>query len=167
MSGSRKMISHGYAVSTVGRIIVLVWNDTPSVEGVVALKDAFVTADARSKVDALGLLTLIEAKAGGGMPPPVRDHLAQVIKENERAIKATAVVYEGTGFRATIVRSVLTAINMLNRPDYWFAVFQNRTLATEQLLAQMGRSEVPTRDELLEALASLTRHEQPAAVAQV
>jgi hypothetical protein len=105
-----------YVLASWQQIFAVVWRQDTTLEGVQALHREcrkFATKHARG----IGLLTIVSAKAP--MPPsPVRQAVADFLAQGSTYIKCSAVLMEGTGFRAAAVRSVVTGLTMLARQAY-------------------------------------------------
>jgi hypothetical protein len=139
-----------YTICTLGNIVVLIWTGSPTVDGVNACSLAFGALRRGSSTPQVGFLTIIEPIAGQGtMPTSVRNALAQMLKDNENFLRAAAIVFEGTGFRATVVRSVVTAIQMAARPKFHSSVFSDRNAGATWLMHQMAESSSVKLAELL------------------
>src|SRR5262249_31253721 len=87
-------------------VIVILRKDTTA-EAVSQLRALLQKIQTTS--DAICLLTVVEPNAP---PPPseVRDALAGVLGEFGKLIKFSAVAFEGSGFRAAMVRGVVTGL---------------------------------------------------------
>jgi hypothetical protein len=151
------LVGSCYAVSAVDRIVVFVWTHVPTMDGVVAMTKVFETVHA-SGSGQLGMLIMIDPRASGLVPAPVRDQLTQGMRQYAPKIRAVAFVFEGTGFAATIVRSVITAMNLVSRPTYWVSVFADRSRAVTELLTHMDEGTSATSEAVLAALDGLMRH---------
>ncbi len=75
----------------------------------------------RSRSEGIGLLTIIEANA----PAPENDARAAIANFLGTAdyIRGSGVAFEGTGFRAAAVRSIVSGLTMLARQPYQHKVF--------------------------------------------
>src|SRR3954469_1555921 len=114
----RSDTSHGIAF--VGRTLVVLWQTETRAEAVADL--ATLLAGRAAEFGSVALLQVIGDQAN---PPDsaVRGALATMLKHNEQRIVASAVVFEGAGFRASVVRSVVIGISMLSRPKCPHTVF--------------------------------------------
>lgn len=129
----------GYVTCSVDTVAILLWLGSPTIEGVNACGRVLIDCQARNPRRKLGLLTVITVPAGQGtLSPPVRDALVEMLKTHEAALQASAIVFEGGGFRATVVRSVVTAIQMLVRPKFASGVYAEREPALAKLLRQLA-----------------------------
>jgi len=149
------MTGNEYTICTLGNIIVLIWTAFPSVDGVQACAAAFSTLRREEPTARIGLLSIVESEAGhGAMDPAVRNALGKMLKENESVLRAAAIVFEAQGFRATVIRSVVTAINMASRLGYPTAVFSDRLSGAKWLVMEQmaGHSSVT-----MASLSSLLR----------
>src|SRR5258706_3022512 len=104
-----------YCFAEWRNVFIIVWRKQTTMEGVerlMGLCKAFA-ADRTS----FFLLTVVEMNA----PLPdakVRERLAAFLAEQGPKIKRSAVVFEGSGFRAAAVRGVVTGLTMLARVPY-------------------------------------------------
>lgn len=72
------------------------------------------------------LVFLIVAEEQAPPPPaPLRAELARHLGETQHRILRSAVVHEGAGFRAAVVRSFVTGLSVLLRANYPRRVFSN------------------------------------------
>lgn len=98
------------------QIFAVVWRQDTTLAGARALHrecGQFATTHPRG----MGLLTIVSAKAP--MPAsPVRQAVADFLAQGSTSIKCSAVLMEGTGFRAAAVRSVVTGLTMLAKQAY-------------------------------------------------
>jgi hypothetical protein len=90
---------------------------------------------ARRHTDGVGMLTVVTANAP--MPPAEsRERLARFMREGTY-IKASAVAFEGTGFRAAAIRSVVTGLTMLARQPFPHKIFATLEDASGWLANQL------------------------------
>lgn len=125
--------SHGFALS--GRTLVVLWQTDTRIEAVRELSS--LLAGHATEMGNVGLLQVI----GEGATSPdgnVRAALAAMLKENEARISASAVVFEATGFRASVIRSIVVGISMLSRPKCPHTVFASVNEGTAWLSAHVG-----------------------------
>ena len=128
--------SHGIAIT--GRTVVALWQTETTIEAVREL--ASVLAGHAAESGGAGLLQVIDERA---TPPDgnTRVALAAMLKDNEARIVASAVVFEGSGFRASVVRSVVIGITMLTRPKCPHTVFASVNEGIAWLSGRMGDSD--------------------------
>ena len=86
-------------------------------------------------------LALAVRKTGSEAVDESRAAVAQLVQQHTRSIRAAAVVSEGTGFRATAVRSMVTAIHMAGRASHPTKMFDTLPPALEWLASK--RPELP------------------------
>jgi hypothetical protein len=128
-----------FGVCTYDNIVMLVWTGPPTLEGVSFCARAFTKLHDARPYEPLGFYTLISEQAQQGtLPESVRKALGRMLKENEAWIGSAVIAYEGSGFRATIVRSVITAINLAARPRFPASVHSHRGAAAERMLQELG-----------------------------
>ena len=118
--------------------MVVLWQTVTSREAVREL--ASLVAGHAAETGGVGLLQIIGERA---TPPDasVRDALAAMLKENEARIVASAVVFEGTGFRASVIRSIVIGISMLSRPKCPHTVFASVNEGVAWLGSRLGGSD--------------------------
>lgn len=115
------VLEHDHCVAVWGPVVILIWRHETTLDGVRAV-DERLHDFARTNPSGGGLMTIIEANA----PLPeahVRDALAGVLKKHPVAIKSSAVVHEGSGFRAAAVRGVVTGLTLLARQPFPHRIF--------------------------------------------
>ena len=107
--------THDYALASWNEIAALVWRHETTLEGI-QNSNTLVAEVARRHPKGIALLTVISAVAP--MPSSeARKTLADLMSSN-RCIRCSAVIMEGTGFRAAAVRSVVTSLTLLSRHDF-------------------------------------------------
>jgi hypothetical protein len=106
-------VGDGLVVSRIGFVCVAIWRKDSTVERVKKQSEglAKVVAQAPGKV---GFLCVVEENSA---PPneEARRASARMLEEHGDRLRAVAVVIEGSGFRASIVRSVASGIVWLAR----------------------------------------------------
>jgi hypothetical protein len=131
-----------------------IWRVNTTAVGLNALLQGF--HDFRSNFpEGVGLITIVEP----GAPLPsaeVRQGAARVLTEVAPYVRYSAVVFEGTGFRAAAVRGVVTSMIMLGRPSYPHRVFGSVTEACNWFQRSFGIEQVDAR-MLESAIAELRR----------
>ena len=148
-----------YALATFRDLYIVIWRRNTTMASVRAVRrGALAFADQRPK--GIALLTIIEEEAP--MPPSEpREALALFMRDAGDHIKASGVVFEGTGFRAAAVRSVVVGLTMLARQKYphkVFAELEETTAWMERELAAVGLTQPFAAQEVNEAVLSI-RHE--------
>lgn len=115
------VLEHDHCMATWGGVFICIWRHETTAEGVRALSDRF-SDFARTHPAGVALLTIVEPNA----PVPeghVRDALAGFMRRSATALKTSAVVHEGTGFRAAAVRGVVTGLTLLARQPFPHRIF--------------------------------------------
>jgi hypothetical protein len=130
-----------YAVFSLERHVVLIWKKPPTLAGVLDCRRVFEVMRTRSNAR-FGYLAIVEPRAGTNMPTEVRMALSMLVKEYQHSIAAAAIVFEETGFGASIVRSVVSAINLATRIEYPSKVDSSvgRAAAWLTLQPRLGKS---------------------------
>jgi hypothetical protein len=123
-------------------IFVALWRHRTTLEGIERF-GKLLTAGGVRQPAGLGILTIVPAKA----PPPafeLRGRLAQVFADATH-VKGSAVCFEGTGLRATMVRSVVTGITILSPPAFPQKVFSELSTALDFLNQRLSAVGAPVR----------------------
>ena len=159
-------VTDDYLHAAVGPVFLLVWRGETTSAGVNATEIAMEKM-AKMSGERFGLLTVVEPNAP--LPPgEVRDQLAALLGRLPW-ITASAVVFEGKGFRAAAVRSVVTGLTLLAKQGYPHKVFATTEEGTSWLLQNMnlGPTAMPA-SRVLDEVRKIRAHadqdsEQPAA----
>lgn len=145
-----------YACATWRRVFIVLWRrDTP----VLAVQD--VARRQRSFGSALpegcGMITVIDVEARPLGAEASRE-LATFLR-NASHVKASGVAYEGTGFRASVARTVVTSLTVLARQPFPHQVFSTVPDACRWLMLELAKSVgaggFASEEELSEAIAQL------------
>jgi hypothetical protein len=110
-------------------VFAVVFRDRTTVEGIARIFRAFDEAT-RYRGRELALMTIIQADAR--MPSTgTREPIARWLRDVSEKILISAVVFEGDGFVAASVRSVVVGLTMLARQTYPHRVFRDVKEAAE------------------------------------
>jgi hypothetical protein len=121
-----------YALAHWRQVFLVLWRRETTLAGARHL-DTACTAFARTQPGGIGLLTIVES--GAPLPPaPARDAIASFLASGSAFIKCSAVVFEGSGFRAAAVRSVVTGLTLMARQAY-----PHKVCSLEEAVAMFGR----------------------------
>jgi len=105
-----------YALASWQQIFAVIWRRETTIEGAEHLRTACAEF-ARTQPRGIGLLTIVES--GAPLPPaPARKAIADFLAGGSEFIKCSAVIFEGSGFRAAAVRSVVTGLTLMARQAY-------------------------------------------------
>jgi hypothetical protein len=133
-------------VASCGPVFIVEWRVNTTLEGCRALRTE-CERFGKAQRSGVGLLTVIHARA----PAPEateRLSIADFLRAGSSYIKASAVVVEGQGFRAALVRGVVTGLTMLAKQAYPHKVV-SMPEAMEMLCEGLGQR--PTFAPLLDA----------------
>jgi hypothetical protein len=127
-----------HSVAFTGRTLVVLWHTETSDRAVREL--SALLAGQAAETGSVSLLQVIGERA---TPPDgiARTALATMLKDHEARIVASAVVFEGTGFRASVIRSVVVGISMLSRPKCPHTVFASVSEGVTWLSGHLGGSD--------------------------
>ncbi|WP_437562178.1 hypothetical protein [Sorangium sp. So ce542] len=105
-----------YVVATWRQIFCAIWRRETTADAVRRVHHACVEF-AKQYPRGIGLLTVVEGEAS--LPPAgARKALASFLAQASSVIRCSAVVFEGSGFRAAAVRSVVTGLSLLARQRF-------------------------------------------------
>lgn len=129
------------SVVTHGSCFIVIWHNDTELSAVRRLSEIFrgFIDQQPSKVT---FLTIVDA----GAPVPsseARTALASFMSQAGERIGASAVIFEGSGFRAAAVRSVVTGLTMLARQGYPHKVFATLTEGIMWINATMRAVHAP------------------------
>jgi hypothetical protein len=109
-------------IATWQNVVILVWRKDTTPVGVRTLQEAY-DMHAAQFPGGVFLLTIVEEPAGTPPSQASRTALATFLQRAARAMILSAVVHEGTGFRAGVVRSVVTGLALVSKLPYRHRVF--------------------------------------------
>ncbi len=133
---------------------VVIWRHDTTRKGIDACRQGLQDLQA-SHPNGCAVLSIIEPNAS--MPPgEVRDELSRTLREFGDLIKASGVVFEGAGFRAAAVRSVVTGISLVAKQPFPHKVFATVNAASSWMAPSMPDGATSPR-ELAEAVADIRR----------
>lgn len=142
--------SHGIAFT--GRTLIVLWQTETRVQAVREL--AALLASQATELGSVGLLQVIGDQA---ISPEgaARAALAEMLKANETRIVASAVAFEGVGFRASMIRSIVIGISMLSRPKCPHTVFASANDGIAWLSEQLDDGPSNSAERMRRAVAQL------------
>ena len=123
---------------TWGPIVGTIWKDETLVRAVYELRDIFVELAAAMPRGKAAVLTIIAANA----PLPsadARTGLVNIFGESANAVVCSAVIMEGSGFRASAVRSVATGIGLIAHQPFPHRIFSNVSTALAWVKPELQR----------------------------
>ena len=123
--------TEGHVAFIVDRVVVLIWRRPPELLGVEHCSKLF------RQMDRFGYLAVVQPNAGTQMPAQVRTDLSALLRSHEKKILGSAIAFEGRGFGAAIVRSVVSAIQLALQPPYPVKVTSDVLSAAQWLTDSM------------------------------
>lgn len=112
-----------FVVAVTGRYFIQIIKQGSTMTTVSLQRHAL--ADLAVRYDKFGYLAVIEPEAQLLLPQDVREGFNGLVKRYSPRFTAAAIVYEKTGFHATALRSVVTAINFASRASHPNHVFSD------------------------------------------
>ena len=82
-------------------------------------------ADLSDRYDTFGYLCVLEPGTKLTMAPDLRESVDAYVRRYSTRFTGAAIVFEATGFQATVVRSVVTAVNLASRASHPTKVFDD------------------------------------------
>ena len=125
-----------YCLGAFGEVFVVIWRTDTTLPAVASMTQAFDRFAAKIG-HPVGLLTVVEEAA----PLPstaAREAIATFLRNNGARVRASAVVFEGSGFRAAAVRSVVVGLTMLANQPFPHRVFSTIDKAREWFVENLG-----------------------------
>ncbi len=126
-----------HIVGTWNNVSLIIWR-VATFSNAVDLSQRTSEELARKYPGGIGLLTIIEQSAP--MPPSeARSRIADFFASADY-IKASSVAFEGTGFRAGAVRSVVAGLTMLARQPFPHKIFATLKEATDWQVPELTKA---------------------------
>lgn len=142
-----------YVMAFYERIYIAIWSGAPTTESVVILTEGLRTLLKRCP-QGVALLTIIEPDAP--MPDsPARKAIAASMADYQYSIRAAASVYEGTGFAAAAVRSILTGMGLFIHQPFPMKIFATVDEATGWMVPFLRGPAEMTSESLGKVVESL------------
>lgn len=132
---------------------LIVFSDVMSVAEAEAMRRALTQLTAQH--GRVGVLVLVGAHISFPVTPDVRTSISKVVNRFRDHIAAAAVVHAASGFKATLLRSVVTAINLAGVASYPCRVFPELQPALVWLDANLPASVTPRPAEFASTLEAL------------
>jgi hypothetical protein len=105
-----------YALASWQQIFAVIWRRETTASGAEDLRTK-CGEFARANPRGIGLLTIVET--GAPLPSSAeRKSIADFLAGGSSFIRCSAVIFEGSGFRAAAVRSVVTGLTLMARQAY-------------------------------------------------
>jgi hypothetical protein len=121
MSATLRASTKDYLFATWQNFLLALWCGETTTKGVREGQRVF---DEHAKEFPGGLLLLTVVEEQAPMPPSdARNALGELLRSGTGKTRKSAVVYEGAGFRAAAVRSVVTGITVFSRPPFPHKIF--------------------------------------------
>lgn len=112
----------------MGNTVLLLWRTQVISSGTQWARRAFLRVKQSSDSGIL-FFTVAEKQCDISTPPEVRKEIADLLKSYADRLTAAAITFEAGGFKATMVRSIITAIYMASRTRFPNSVFSDAQLA--------------------------------------
>jgi hypothetical protein len=143
----------GYVVATSGRCLIHITVDRTTAITVGLVRRAL--ADLAERHSTFGFLCVLEPSAHLAMAPDVREGVNAFARRYSDRFSGAAIVYEVPGFQATVVRSIVTAVNLASRATHPTKVFDDLRAGTSWL-CRLTPGE-PTASRLFQLVTQLRK----------
>lgn len=112
-----------FAVGGGARLLVIVWRDRTTLNGIRKCRE-YVHQTCSGSGCEFALMAVIEPKAKlpGGEE---RAAVAELLRDASRWIQVSTLAFEGNGFIAATIRSIVTGITLLAQQPFPHRVFEN------------------------------------------
>lgn len=146
----------GFATAEIGRTCILLWRGVVDEARFRLQRQAMEQVAGRYAGDAV-ILCIIEPTSE---PPPqaLREAASTLLNQLAPKLRCVAYVIEGTGFRAAMIRGVLSGIELVRRSAYPARYFATVAEASAWIAVETGRRSTELADasfELREQLNAL------------
>ncbi len=140
----------GFKTCTVADNVVTIVSDVFTL----ALFDSMTAAceDRRERLGRFGWLGIVEPQTNLTLPDDVRAAWVELVARYSNCFTGAVLVYEEVGFSATVIRSVLTAVNMASRASHPNRVFSSLYEGVRWLSGCSEQAQPPTFTELYSAV---------------
>ncbi len=130
---SPRPLTDDHYIAEWDAFIVVIWRHLTTAEGVASVGKALARA-----ADAGRRISVVISIEPSATPPAAaeRKALSSVFTRYAQVVVAVAVVPQGTGFRASMVRGVVTGLALVSRFPYPYKVFGDLDEATKWLVRQ-------------------------------
>lgn len=113
----------GYVVAVCGRYYIQIVKDRVTQATVSAMRRA--VTDLSERHEKFGFVVIMEPESQVLMSADIRTGVSSLVKRFSHRFTGAAIVYEKTGFHATAMRSLVTAINFASRANHPNRVFSD------------------------------------------
>jgi hypothetical protein len=121
----------GYLIAVTGRCLIHLVSERTTSTTVSLVRRAL--ADLSDRYDTFGYLCVLEPGAPLTLPADLRESINAYVRRYSTRFSGAAIVFEGAGFQATVVRSLVTAVNLASRASHPTKVFDNLRTACDWL----------------------------------
>jgi hypothetical protein len=104
------------ALGACSDMFFVLWRDRTTLDGIAKLYEYFDSfSDSRAKD--IALITIVTNSAAKGPPSEVRRKLAGWLGHASERLLISAIVFEGNGFLAALVRGIATGLSIVAQPN--------------------------------------------------
>jgi hypothetical protein len=121
----------GYAVAVLGRCLIHVCVERTTSTTISLIRRAL--ADLSERYDSFGYLCVLEPGAELTLAADLRESVNAYVRRYSPRFTGAAIVFEAPGFQATVVRSLVTAVNLASRASHPTKVFDELRAGTSWL----------------------------------
>jgi hypothetical protein len=142
-----------HLIATWSNVVILIWRKETTGVGVAGLQSVYDNHALQNR-SGVFLTTIVEEQAETPTQE-IRKALARFLEKGGGRTLLSAVVHEGSGFRAAFVRSIVTGVSLLAKLPYPHKVFSSVNEATVWFRVNAPVPQAWTEEDLLEAIREL------------
>jgi len=136
-------------------VVLALWCD--SEPSTIRSLGADITRTAR-RLDVMAIMHIIDARHPSGLPSEARAEFSKIMRDGSGYIRCVAAVFEETGFRAAMVRAIVTGMNVLAGTPFQHHVFADAPTGAGWVLEHLGAQRgLATHTGLLRNVAALRK----------
>jgi hypothetical protein len=152
-----------YIVAIYDVYALVEWRTRLSLSGILTLRRAFEQLAAAAPARQFGYVCLIDPEANIRPPAQQGPEVARHLKAMEHLIHSAVAIYTATGFRATLVRSLITAVNIAGKLSFHSQVHASVDSGVRWIAGQLQPNAPDANVALEHALQELCAFGRPPA----
>jgi hypothetical protein len=142
---------HNFTTGLTGSLVVQVWWQQTSREGLDALEQAIARV---AELEPRYCILIVTSAAAAPPGAEARAAIAEIMKAGRNEVEGCALVFRGRGFGAAMVRAVVTGLTVLAGHPFPYRVFPELDSALAWLERVSGSGLLASDRTKLEALLS-------------
>jgi hypothetical protein len=141
-----------HALGSWRNVVLVVWREETQIPAIV--RTSQLIGELAQRHGRIALVQIVEQTA---VPPEsdIRKAISDMLKKHSDHLISSAVVFEGSGFRAAGVRGVVTAISLLSRTKFPHVIFASPPAALNWTSRHLGTDGPVWTDQALRVVDEL------------